>query len=84
MTMGGGHLGGDEHARAGTAMCTHTGNRVKVDPKSDPVWARAAACAIALPAGARVFRDGRALHEPVPPAALQADSLSTEPPWKSI
>lgn len=58
MTMGGGHLGGDEHARAGTAVCTHTGNRVKVDPKSDPVWARAAACAIALPAGARVFRDG--------------------------
>lgn len=60
--MGGGHLGGDGHARAGTAVCTHTGNRVKVDPKSDPLWARASACATALPAGARVSGMGRALH----------------------
>lgn len=43
--------------------CAHTpGNRVKVDPKSDPVWARASASAIARPAGARVSGMGRALH----------------------
>ena len=55
--------GGELCTRVRAQSCVHTpGNRVEVDPKSNPMWARASASAIALHAGARVSGIRRALH----------------------
>lgn len=55
VALGGGHGGrGCARAFGHCHVHTHSGIRVKVDPKSDHVWTRATASANAQPAGARV------------------------------